>query len=147
MRCARTAAILILTVAAWAVPSVVAGQEFKVVINEANSTTVIDRDGLSKCFMKQASKWISGHTVVPVDQAPSSEIRKVFSTKIHGRDVSKIQKYWQRQIYSGRGVPPQELSSDKEVLAFVRSNPGAVGYVSAGAKIGDGVKVLEITGE
>jgi hypothetical protein len=35
------------------------------------------------------------------------------------------------------------LRSDAEVLAFVRGNPGAVGYVSEAAQV-SGVKVLEI---
>ena len=37
-----------------------------------------------------------------------------------------------------------EYSSDSEVLAFVRSNPAAIGYVRAGVTLGSGVKQLLI---
>jgi hypothetical protein len=56
-----------------------------------------------------------------------------------------VKSFWQRQIFSGSGVPPQERASDEEVLDFVRANPGAVGYVSSDTPNGAGVKVLEVT--
>jgi hypothetical protein len=37
------------------------------------------------------------------------------------------------------------MSSDAEVLAFVRSHAGAVGYVSSAAAVGDGVKVVRLS--
>ena len=46
-------------------------------------------------------------------------------------------------MFSGRDVPPAIAKSDAEVLAFVRANRGAVGYVTAGADLA-GVKVLAV---
>ena len=83
---------------------------------------------------------------MPVDLSANSPVREAFSLAIHERDVNAVKSYWQRQIFSGRGVPPPEKASDSEVLAFVRANPGAVGYVSSGTAVGSGVKVLEVTG-
>jgi hypothetical protein len=40
-------------------------------------------------------------------------------------------------------VPPPELDSDDEVIAFVTKHPGAVGYVSGSAKM-KGVRELLI---
>ena len=95
-------------------------------------------------FMKKTSTWSDGHQALPVDQAASSSTRYGFSKVIFGRDVNAIKSYWQRQIFSGRGVPPPEKASDEEVLTFVRENSGAIGYVSSDADVGAGVKVLEI---
>jgi len=145
MRFDKSAVLAILFAIASIFPAIAAGQDFKVVINDANTTSSINKQGLATCFMKQANTWISGHPVVPVDQPASSEIRQVFSREIHGRNVSAVKSYWQREIFSGRGVPPAERASDQEVLAFVRANPGAVGYVSADADVGAGVRVLAIT--
>jgi hypothetical protein len=58
--------------------------------------------------------------------------------------VSAVESYWQQAIFSGRSVPPLEKASDAEVLAFVRANPGAVGYVSGGADLGASVKELTV---
>ena len=51
--------------------------------------------------------------------------------------------YWQTLVFSGRDVPPVVRHSDEEVLSFVRTQPGAVGYVSAGAST-EGVRVLTL---
>ena len=147
MRLEKAAIIVVLSVLVWTVPAVAADQGFKVVVNVSNSTTEISKESLSTCFMKQTTMWISGLPVGPVDQATNSETRMVFSKEVHGRDVNAVKSFWQRQIFSGKGVPPPEKASDDEVLAFVRANPGAVGYVSFNADIGSGVKVLEITAD
>lgn len=144
MRLYKTTILVMLTMIASIIPAIAAGQDFKIVINEANSTSSISKDDLSRCFMKQANIWISGQPVIPVDQAASSDVRKAFSGAVHGRDVSAVKSFWQRQIFSGRGVPPAEKASDQEVLAFVRANPGAVGYVSSDTDVSADVKVLEI---
>jgi hypothetical protein len=60
--------------------------------------------------------------------------------------VASIKAYWQKQIFSGRGVPPEEKKSDEEVLKYVTENPGAVGYIAEATKIDayNNVKVLTI---
>jgi len=120
---------------------------FKVVINASNTTTSINKEQLSRCFMKQTNTWINGETVLPVDQSATSRIRAEFSSAIHDRDVGAVKSYWQRQIFSGRGVPPPEKATDEEVLAFVRANPGAIGYVSSDTSVGAGIKIIEVTGQ
>jgi ABC-type phosphate transport system substrate-binding protein len=128
-----------------AAPAAAANPGFKIVVNASNPTTSISKEQLSRCFMKQTNTWINGATVTPVDLSANSPVRIEFSTTIHERDVNAVKSFWQRQIFSGRGVPPPEKASDEEVLVFVRANPGAVGYVSSDTPVGAGVKVLEIT--
>lgn len=141
--------ILVLSAAliAAAVPMHAADPGFKVVVNSSNTTTSISKEQLSRCFMKQTNTWINGTPVLPVDQVASSQVRIEFSSAVHDRDVNAVKSYWQRQIFSGRGVPPPEKATDDEVLVFVSANPGAVGYVSNDTTIGAGVKVLEVTGQ
>ena len=78
-----------------------------------------------------------------MDQVPESPVRGDFSELVHGRAVVTIEIYWKRMIFSGRATPPTELENDREVLAFVRSGPGAVGYVPIDALLA-GVRRLEI---
>ena len=80
-----------------------------------------------------------------MDLVDSSAIRQDFSKGIHGRKVSSIKAYWQKEIFSGRNVPPSEKKTEREVLQFVSNNPGAIGYVSASANTGNyKVKVLNV---
>jgi len=61
------------------------------------------------------------------------------------RDVGAVRSFWQRQIFSGNAVPPAEKPSEDEVLAFVRANPGGVGYVAESTPLPAGVKTITLT--
>jgi len=120
---------------------------FQVVISADNPTESISAKNLSKLFFKKTVKWDNGKEALPVDLSADSPARELFSTGVHGRDVSAVKNFWQKQIFSGRSVPPPELASDKEVLEYVGAHPGAIGYISAGTKdIPAGVKIVAITG-
>ena len=54
-----------------------------------------------------------------------------------------IKKYWQQKVFSGEAAPPPEVATEADVLAQVRSDPAAVGYVSDEAVL-QGVKILDI---
>jgi len=118
---------------------------YVVVVNSANPVSSVTADDLSRFFRRQSVRWENGTDVVPVDLAESSAVRERFSQAVLGRSTSAMKAWWQRQIFSGRGVPPVEKASDGEVLAMVRSTPGAIGYVSTGASLGTGVKAVQVT--
>ncbi|RPJ52806.1 MAG: hypothetical protein EHM23_32220 [Acidobacteria bacterium] len=117
---------------------------FKVVVNNANATSVMSKDQISKLFLKKVTAWQDGREVVPVDLSERSQVRETFSREIHDRPVAAVKSYWQQQVFSGRSTPPATRDSDGETLAFVQQNPGAIGYVSAAAAI-NGVRVINVT--
>ena len=118
-------------------------QSYKIIVNEANATASISKSDASDIFLKKKTKWDDGSKVIPVDQDARSAAREAFSQDVHGRGVGAIRSHWQQAAFSGAGTAPLERGSDADVVAFVKSNPGAVGYVSAEANT-DGVKVLTV---
>ncbi len=118
--------------------------DFQAVVNSANPVVSLSSSQLGQLFLKKDTRWEGGAAVEPVDQT-DGPVRSAFSEKAHGKSVAAVKSYWQRQIFSGRATPPPELSSDAEVLAFVRSHAWAVGYVSAGIPVGSGVKVVRLS--
>ena len=66
-----------------------------------------------------------------------------FAQTVHGRSGSAVKSYWQKRLFSGRGVPPPEMGSNAEVVAYVERNPGAIGYVRAGQAL-RGVKRIDV---
>ncbi len=127
-------------------PTPVLAQDFKVVVNDANPLTTIRADDLSRIFLKKTATWPGGLPAYPIDQSSKSETRQAFSLAVHKRDTNAIRAYWQRMVFSGRAVSPIEMTMDAGVLDAVRSNPGAVGYVNASTRVGDGVKIIDVTG-
>jgi ABC-type phosphate transport system substrate-binding protein len=124
--------------------SSVRGQEgYKVVVHPDNAAVNLSRKQLSEIFLKRMTQWPDGTRALPVDQPEGAPVRESFSFEIHGRKAAAIKSHWLQVVFSGRGVPPPEKEDDREVLAYVRAKPGAVGYVSAGARTDD-VKVLRV---
>jgi ABC-type phosphate transport system substrate-binding protein len=121
-----------------------AAQSYVVVVNAANPVASIKKDRVNGLFLKRITRWDDGTSVVPVNLDRTSATREAFSRAVHGKSVSAIESNWQQQIFAGREAPPAERHGDAEVLAFVRANPGAIGYVSANAGLGADVKAVPI---
>ena len=49
-------------------------------------------------------------------------------TKV-GKDLSEVNAYWSRQVFSGRMRPPPKVASPEEVLKWVVSHPGGIGFI------------------
>ena len=139
-------AILLIAAVAAIMTAPVAAQQggYIVIVNDANVVSALSTEEVSKIFFKKAQRWSNGVDVVAVDQPENAAVREAFSVAVHGKSVGAVRAYWQQQIFSGRAVPPAEKASDEQVVAFVRSTPGAIGYVSAGATLSPGVRRLQI---
>lgn len=118
---------------------------YVVIVHPDNPAKSVTKSELSQLLLKSRPRWEHGPAVEPVDLDSKSHVRQAFSKDIHGRSASSIKNYWQR-IFSGHGVPPPELASESQVVAFVKSHPGAIGYVSAEARL-NGVKILDLASE
>ncbi len=115
----------------------------RVIVHPQVKGNQVPRAILASIFLKQARFWGDGSPVVPVDQSVRSDVRRVFSTRLLDKQLMDVQIYWQRKMTAGV-VPPQVKTSDDEVIAFVASTPGAIGYVSAGAAVPQSVKTIEV---
>ncbi len=140
----RNLSSLLLVLCAAVVATPAHAQAYRVIVNAENSTSSLTKDQLQRVYLKKLTTWTSGAPIVPVDQGPRAAVRAEFSNTVLGRDVSAMKNHWQQTLFAGRGTPPVEQASDAQVAAFVASNPNAIGYVSAGARIPDGVKIVEI---
>lgn len=145
-RVALPLALLLSTAALNTAPAPTPAPEFIVVVHAANTMSSIDRDELSKMFLKKVVKWPDGTPVDPIDLASSVRSRIAFTSSVHRKSVPAVRAFWQQQIFSGRSVPPPEKRSDDDVVAYVREHRGAVGYVSASTSLEAGVKILDIKG-
>jgi hypothetical protein len=117
--------------------------DFRLIVHPSNPQRAAERAFLADAFLKKATRWEAGETIRPVDLRPAATPRKRFTERVLKRSVGAVRSYWQQRIFSGRDVPPPELDSDDEVLAFVAKYPGAVGYVSGATKL-RGVKELVV---
>ena len=139
MKKSLSALLLLLILAA--VPA--AAADFQLVANNSVPASSLTKSAVSAIFLKKTLKWEDGTPIVVADQNDKSPVRDAFTTFVHGKSVAAIKSFWQQQIFSGRDVPPVEQTTDAAILAFVRSTPGAVGYIGA-RTAASGVKIIEV---
>lgn len=120
---------------------------YKIVVNAANTSPGESKSTLGKIFLKKVREWDDKQKVTPYDLDDKSETRKAFSEGVHGKSVSAIKSYWQRMIFSGRDVPPDEIATEADLLKRVAADKGAIGYVSAKSALPEGVKELKVKDE
>jgi len=119
-------------------------QSYKVIVNKANSTSTLSKKQVSNLFLKKAKKWPDGSKAAAIDLKGNNPTRKVFSTEVHGKSTNAVKSYWQQAVFSGKGTPPVEKSSDADVINFVKQNSGAIGYVASGTNTSE-VKTITIS--
>ncbi|MEN6587164.1 MAG: hypothetical protein ABFE02_14085 [Sulfuricella sp.] len=119
-----------------------AGAEGLLVIASPNvPVDSISREELAAIYLAQKMAWPGGLPVVPVNREAASPVREHFSEVVFERSPRELADYWNRLRFQGK-LPPLVQTSDQAMLGFVRSVPGAVGYVEAGQATA-GVKILK----
>lgn len=61
----------------------------------------------------------------------NSAARDEFLKKVLQLDANKYESLWTKKSFRDGVNPPTVRASDAEVIAFVKSTPGAIGYVTA----------------
>lgn len=134
---------LLVTLATPATATETRAQGFVVIVHPGEPLPTMDRKFLSDVFLKKITRWGDDSMISPVDLGPRSAVRAEFSEDVLNRSVSAVRNYWRQSIFSGRDVPPPELDSDSDVVAYVVRTPGAIGYVSTSAEL-KGARLVQI---
>jgi len=119
-------------------------QSYKVIVNKSNPNVTLTTKEVSNFFLKKKTKWDTGEKVLPVDLNSRSTVRQSFSKEIIGKSTGAVKSYWQQYVFAGKGNPPIEKNNDAEVINYIKTHTGAIGYVSPQADISE-VKELKIT--
>ena len=84
---------------------------------------------------------VDGVSVTAVNAHSGSPIRNRFLQVYLNQDEDKYTAYWTVRRYIGKGASPRELAKSSDVIDFVNSTPGAIGYIDA-AEVRPGINVL-----
>lgn len=118
------------------------GDAFVVIAHPSTAASSMTRAELSAIFMRRTKSWRDGTEIHAVEPS-ATQLRESFSRAVHGKTLAYVTRYWHRVIFAGRGVPPAQLPSDVQVVEYVKTHRGAIGYIAT-HPAGD-VKVLTVT--
>ncbi|MEI6414729.1 MAG: hypothetical protein WCP34_10790 [Pseudomonadota bacterium] len=106
-----------------------AGGPLVVVIHPGSSVETLSREEVINIFLGRYRQLPSGLLAQPVDQ-PAGQ-KASFYKLLVGKELPEINAYWSRLVFSGKTKPPQQARDLAEVIQWVNSLPGAIGYMEA----------------
>jgi len=124
-------------------PAASADASFVVIVHPEIQGDELPKVILAAIFLRKAPRWEDGMEVQPVDQSMSSPVRAAFTAAVLEVPFNGIQRFWNDEIKKGV-QPPPVMPSDQDVIAYVASTPGAIGYVSANVAVPEAVKAMQI---
>ena len=101
----------------------------------ADNVIVIGHAGLSKLNASTIQRIFTGKIIeidgvhVTAVNLKASALRDRFLQRYLNQNDDKYTAYWTVRRFIGKGLPPKELSNAAEVINFVQTTPGAIGYI------------------
>jgi hypothetical protein len=93
-------------------------------------------------FLGTKSTLGDGSAVEPVLGQAGAE-QDAFLAKYVGKGDQALRNYLKSLVFTGKGSMPKSFSNDADVVKYVASRKGAIGYVSSAADTA-GVKKLQV---
>ena len=96
----------------------------------AVGVAAMTRNEVVNIFFGRSRQFFNGVEAQPVDMSrypsrPGAFLQRPDRLK----DVSDVNAYWSRQVFSGRAQPPAKVGTPEEVLKWVASHPGGIGFL------------------
>ena len=110
-----------------------------VVIGNANLRQ-LDASTVAKIYTGKVIE-VNGVPVTAINANSGSAVRNRFLRLYLNQDEDKYTAYWTVRRYIGKGASPKELTRAADVIDYVNSTPGAIGYIDE-ADLQAGVNVL-----
>ena len=117
----------------------VCAAEVVVIANNDVPADSIDRDTVASIYLGKKTKW-NGHAIC-VGMLREGATHETFVKDVVRTTPQKLRRLWKKVVFAGRGRPPKIFKTEEELIQFVASNAGAVGYANPSAS-SKGVKVI-----
>ncbi|MCH9030246.1 MAG: substrate-binding domain-containing protein [Bacteroidetes bacterium] len=122
-----------------------------VIVNSQNPVTSVSLNALERIYTANVVQWESSDGSVRYitlsDYKNKSDVVERFFKTVTGLSHSKIRLKWIGKMLTGEiQQVPKKCFSEKDVIEFVASNTGAIGFIDASMinKLPESVKLLKI---
>lgn len=131
--------LLLLTLLALALP---ARGEIVVVVHPDSPLKEVSVGNIADLYLGRLRTTVQGERLLPLDQPRDSKLRERFFQLLSGMDLKRLNAYWARLQFSGDIQPPVVLADSNQIVATLRANRLAVGYLEADRAKTSGLRTL-----
>ena len=123
-------------------PILTLAEDVLIIGNPSIKPSSLSKNDVKYIFLGKKRSWDNGdHITFALHKKP--EIQEAFLHKYLKKNPYQFKNYWKQQVLTGKDAAPRSFKSDQEVVKFIAETKGAIGYVSAGAKLDD-VKMISV---
>jgi hypothetical protein len=124
----RLAAVFFLSASLFAPVRLLAGS-VEIIVNPDQAAAPIDRTLLRAIFAMRVRQWPDGTQVHVFVLPDRDEATALFCRERLGTYPYVMRATWDRMVFTGTGLAPTVVGSEREMRERVHSTPGAIGYV------------------
>ena len=102
----------------------------------------LSKEEIKNILLGNKTRWDAGGLVklAVLTQGPTHD---AVVQEFTARSADQFEKYWKKQVFTGKGSAPDAFKTEADLLAFVAKTPGAFGYVAGGTPP-EGVKTVAV---
>lgn len=112
-----------------------------VIIGHHGGPDTITPQQVKDIYLNRSSRLPDGQRAVAFQLPAGNSMREAFNQLITERNNAWLKSFWSRQVLTGKGHPPKEVSSASSMKSVVSSTLGSIGYLDS-TLVDDSVKVL-----
>jgi hypothetical protein len=111
------------------------------IANAAIADASISREEAVNIYMGRLRRFPSGAAAQPLDLPPDGTGKALFYQLLVNKNLSDVEAYWARLVFSGRTLPPRTVGGSPEVVKYVARDRSAIGYVDR-SQVDNSVKII-----
>jgi ABC-type phosphate transport system substrate-binding protein len=109
-----------------------AAAELVVVANARCAVDSLTREQVINIFLGRYRQMPNGIAATPLDLPETHSEKARFYRLLVNKDLSEIDAYWARLVFSGKTLPPRQAANQQELVAWLARDKGAIAYMERG---------------
>jgi ABC-type phosphate transport system substrate-binding protein len=105
------------------------GPAVDVIMSPSLTSVSLDRSLLRAVFTMRMRQWPDGSTIRVFVLPDTDPLSDQFYRERLGMYSYVLRRAWDRMVFTGTGLAPTVVQTEREMIERVRSTPGAIGYV------------------
>ena len=125
--------LAVLFTAAIPVTPLAASGEITIIVNKDNPIGNMDAGQVKLYWLRKVKKrWPEiNKNIKPADRKFKCSERELFYGKVLNMSADEVETYFVTKQYQNAEMPQTKFVGDNEIIDFVASEPGAIGFVNA----------------
>jgi hypothetical protein len=111
------------------------GSDFVIIVNKENTVSTLSESEVKLYWMRKIKKrWPDiNKNIRPADFKSKNVAQTAFYSKVLGLTANDVETYFTQKQYDSAEKTQDKFSSESDLISFVGTEIGAIGFVSAGS--------------